>query len=183
MNFVNYSLYMAINYLNIKKLFSTSPDSNEKVKSNISISSIPETPKIILIIFPIQQDFFRVASYSYRNLPYDKDKIEFHYIVDTNFIESFSLRRGMVHKMNLDNKLRIINKNDLLLQLSKINFDIIIDLNISYESSIEDFIAKQSSNYKIGFKHDKSDSLYNVQLDISKSQIAEKGYQQILDLI
>ena len=89
----------------------------------------------------------------------------------------------MVHKMKLDNKLRIINKNDLLLQLSKINFDIIIDLNISYESSIEDFIAKQSSNYKIGFKHDKSDSLYNVQLDISKSQIAEKGYQQILDLI
>ena len=117
---------MDINYLNIKKLFSGSSE-KQQLKSNISISNIPETPKIILMIFPIHQDFFRVASYSYRNLPYDKDKIEFHYIVDSNFIESFSLRRGMLHKMKLDNKLRIINKNDLLLQLSKINFDIIIE--------------------------------------------------------
>ena len=39
------------------------------------------------------------------------------------------------------------------------------------------------SNYKIGFKHKKSDFLYNVQLDISKSQIAENGYQKILELI
>ena len=58
-----------------------------------------------------------------------------------------------------------------------------IEVDVITDFSIEDFIAKQSSNYKIGFKHDKSDSLYNVQLDISKSQIAEKGYQQILDLI
>ena len=173
---------MDINYLNIKKLFSGSSE-KQQLKSNISISNIPETPKIILMIFPIHQDFFRVASYSYRNLPYDKDKIEFHYIVDSNFIDSFSLRRGVLHKMKLDTKSRIINKEGLLYQLNEINFDIIIDLNITYQSSIEDFIAKQKSNYKIGFKHDKSDLLYNVQLDISKSQIAEKGYQQILDLI
>ena len=127
---------MDINYLNIKKLFSTSPKSKKKVKSNISISSIPETPKIILIIFPIKHDFFRVASYSYRNLPYDREKIEFHYIVNNNFTDSFSLRRGTLHKMKLDDKLRIINKKNLLNQLQKINFDIIIDLNISYESSI-----------------------------------------------
>ena len=85
--------------------------------------------------------------------------------------------------MELDKKSCIINKNTLLNKLGKINFDIIIDLNIFYESSIEDFISNQKSNYKIGFKHDKSDLLYNVQLDISKSQIAEKGYHQILDLI
>ena len=174
---------MDINYLNIKKLFSSSSEEHQQLKSNISISNIPETPKIILIIFPIQQDFFRVASYSYRNLPYEKDKIAFHYIVDTNFIDSFSLRRGMVHKMKLDDKFRITNKKNLLHELSEINFDIIIDLNISYEASIEHFISKQKSSYKIGFKHNKSDLLYNVQLDISKSQIAEKGYQQILDLI
>jgi hypothetical protein len=48
---------------------------------------------------------------------------------------------------------------------------------------MEDFILTQDSNYKIGFKHKKSDLLYNVQLDISKSQIAENGYQKILELI
>ena len=104
-------------------------------------------------------------------------------IINRNFSDSFSLRRGTIYKMELDKKSCIINKNTLLNKLGKINFDIIIDLNIFYESSIEDFISNQKSNYKIGFKHDKSDLLYNVQLDISKSQIAEKGYQQILDLI
>ena len=61
------------------------------------------------------------------------------------------------------------------------NFDIIIDLNINYDSKVENFILMQDSNFKIGFKHDKSDLLYNVQLDISKSQIAENGYQKILE--
>ena len=85
--------------------------------------------------------------------------------------------------MNLDNKLKILNKDILLDKLNKIKFDVTIDLNINYESNIEDFITNQQSNYKIGFKHKKSDSLYNVQLDISKTEIAEKGYQQILKLI
>ena len=124
-----------------------------------------------------------VASYSYRNLPYDRDNIEFHYLINRNFIDSFSLRRGNIHKMDLDDKLNIVNKNSLLVQLNKSNFDIIIDLNISYNQKMEDFILMQDSNYKIGFKHKKSDLLYNVQLDISKSQIAENGYQKILELI
>jgi hypothetical protein len=85
--------------------------------------------------------------------------------------------------MDLDDKLNIVNKNSLLVQLNKSNFDIIIDLNISYNQKMEDFILMQDSNYKIGFKHKKSDLLYNVQLDISKSQIAENGYQKILELI
>ena len=58
----------------------------------------------------------------------------------------------------------------------------IIDLNVEYEPLIHDFIS-QNSNYKVGFKHKQSDLLYNVQLDISKTQIAENGYQKILDLI
>ena len=59
---------------------------------------------------------------------------------------------------------------------------IIIDLNVDYQPEIEDFI-NQESNYKIGFKHKKSDLFYNVQLDISKCGVAEKGYQKIIELI
>ena len=173
-----------MNYsLNIKKLFSNTEPEYNKMKSNISISKISSSPKTILVIFPFEEFFFRVASYSYRNLPYDRDNIEFHYIINRNFSDSFSLRRGNIHKMNLDNKFNIINKDSLLNDLNKINFDIIIDLNINYNQKMEDFILTQDSNYKIGFKHKKSDLLYNVQLDISKSQIAENGYQKILELI
>jgi len=173
-----------MNYsLNIKKLFSNTEPEHNKTKSNISISKVSSTPKTILVVFPFEENFFRVASYSYRNLPYDRDNIEFHYIINSNFSDSFSLRRGNIHKMNLDNKFNIINKTSLLNDLNKINFDIIIDLNINYNQKMEDFILMQDSNYKIGFKHNKSDLLYNVQLDISKSQIAENGYQKILELI
>ena len=173
-----------MNYsLNIKKFFTSTQPEENKTHSNISISKKSSSPKTILVLFPFEENFFRVASYSYRNLPYDRDNIEFHYLINRNFSDSFSLRRGNIHKMDLDDKLNIVNKNSLLAQLNKSNFDIIIDLNISYNQKMEDFILMQDSNYKIGFKHKKSDLLYNVQLDISKSQIAENGYQKILELI
>jgi len=173
-----------MNYsLNIKKFFTSTQPEKNKTQSNILISKKSSSPKTILVLFPFEENFFRVASYSYRNLPYDRDNIEFHYLINRNFIDSFSLRRGNIHKMDLDDKLNIVNKNSLLVQLNKSNFDIIIDLNISYNQKMEDFILMQDSNYKIGFKHKKSDLLYNVQLDISKSQIAENGYQKILELI
>ncbi len=173
-----------MNYsLNIKKFFSNTDSEPNKTKSSISISKISSSAKTILVIFPFEETFFRVASYSYRNLPYDRDNIEFHYVINRNFSDSFSLRRGNIHKMNLDKNFNIINKNSLLLELNAFNFDIIIDLNINYNKKMEDFILLQDSNYKIGFKNEKSDLLYNVQLDISKSQIAENGYQKILELI
>tara|TARA_B100001142_G_C14069124_1_gene552805 strand:- start:64 stop:579 length:516 start_codon:yes stop_codon:yes gene_type:complete len=166
----------------IKKIFKNFSKEQSKINSNISISDNLDQEKTVLMIFPIDKNFFRVASYTYRNLPYNKNKIIFHYIINENFSDSFSLRKGEIHKIELDKKNNIINKNILLNTLKDINFDIIIDLNIEYEPKIEDFIT-QKSNYKIGFKHKKSDLFYNVQLDISKCEIAEKGYQQLMELI
>ena len=166
----------------IKKIFKNFSKEQSKINSNISISDNLDQEKTVLMIFPIDKNFFRVASYTYRNLPYNKNKIIFYYILNENFSDSFSLRKGEIHKIELDKKNNIINKNILLNTLKDINFDIIIDLNIEYEPKIEDFIT-QKSNYKIGFKHKKSDLFYNVQLDISKCEIAEKGYQQLMELI
>ena len=56
----------------IKNFFSSSDKEDKKLKSDISISKTSSTPKTILVIFPLDQNFFRVASYSYRNLPYDR---------------------------------------------------------------------------------------------------------------
>ena len=166
----------------IKKIFKNFSKDEKKINTKISISNKATKPKIVLIIFPINKEFFRVASYTYRNLPYIKNKTIFHYVINDNFTDSFSLRKGEIHKIELDKKMNIIDKDILLSKLESINFDIIIDLNIDYEPKFEDFI-NQNSNYKIGFKHKKSDLLYNVQLDISKSKIAENGYQKILELI
>jgi len=167
----------------IKNFFRKKQDNHNLVNSNISISKVSASPKTVFVIFPFDENFFRVASYAYRNLPYDKKDINFHYLINSNFSDSFSLRRGTVHHLSINDKCEIVNINKVLNSLNSINFDIIVDLNISYDSKAEHFILMQDSNFKIGFIHEKSDSLYNVQLDISKTQIAENGYQKILDLI
>ena len=79
--------------LNIKNFFGNSQKEDDKSSSDIVISKKPASPKTILVIFPIEHDFFRVASYSYRNLPYNKNQTIFHYIIDDNFSDSFSLRK------------------------------------------------------------------------------------------
>ena len=63
--------------MNIKNIFNSSKIENNQLESNIMISKAPSSPKIILVIFPFEKDFFRVASYSYRNLPYDRKILNF----------------------------------------------------------------------------------------------------------
>tara|TARA_A100001011_G_scaffold123457_1_gene130324 strand:- start:1232 stop:1741 length:510 start_codon:yes stop_codon:yes gene_type:complete len=169
--------------MKIKNFFRKNQKKQKIENSNISISTFSSAPKSILVIFPFDEDFFRVASYAYRNLPYDKKEIDFHYVISSSFSDSFSLRRGNIHHLSFDTNLKITNLKNIINNLNKINFDIIIDLNINYDSKVEDFILMQDTIFKIGFKHEKSDMLYNVQLDISKTQIAENGYQKILELI
>ena len=81
---------------NIKQFFTKISSDEKQVKSHISISGLPIKAKNILIIFPIKKDFFRVASYAYRNLPYDKDNIEFHYMVNSNYLDFFPIRKGYI---------------------------------------------------------------------------------------
>ena len=163
----------------IKKFFKNFTKEEIKTNSKISISNQPTQPKIVLLIFPIDKDFFRVASYTYRNLPYNKNQTIFHYVIDDNFSDSFSLRKGEIHKIELDKKNNIINKNILLNTLKDINFDIIIDLNINFKIEIAKIVNELESKYKIGFVSKYSDYFYNVQLKANNNNI----YEPIKDII
>ena len=170
---------MAIN--SIKNLFDDFFKKNQNQNNSVSISNKGIAPKKVLMIFPFEKDFFRVASYAYRNLPHDKNKSSFYYLVNESYIDSFSLRKGEIINLNFDNN-NITNQKDVISKLELIKFDVLVDLNITFQQNIEKFI-NLDADIKIGFKHKKSDLLYNIQLDISKSEIAEKGYQQIINLI
>jgi len=63
--------------------------------------------------------------------------------------------------------------------LQKIKLDIIVDLNPTFQLAISRFISLLKSEMKVGFVSDFSDRFYNIQLDISKSGITEKGFKQI----
>jgi len=45
--------------------------------------------------------------------------------------------------------------------------------------AISRLISLMKSDMKVGFSSDFSDKFYNIQLDISKSGIMEKGFKQI----
>ena len=53
------------------------------------------------------------------------------------------------------------------------------NLNPKFQLSISRFISLLKSELKVGFVSDFSDRFYNIQLDISKTGIMEKGFKQI----
>ncbi len=55
----------------------------------------------------------------------------------------------------------------------------IVDLNPKFQLAISRLISLMKSDMKVGFSSDFSDKFYNIQLDISKSGIMEKGFKQI----
>ena len=55
----------------------------------------------------------------------------------------------------------------------------IIDLNSNFHLGIARFISLLRSDIKIGFVSQFSDQFYNIQLDISKSGIMERGFNQV----
>jgi hypothetical protein len=63
--------------------------------------------------------------------------------------------------------------------LQQNKFDIIVDLNPKFQLAISRLISLMKSDMKVGFSSDFSDKFYNIQLDISKSGIMEKGFKQI----
>ena len=67
----------------------------------------------------------------------------------------------------------------ILQSIKQKHFDIIVDLNPVFHLGITRLISLLSSDLKIGFTSPFSDKFYNIQLDISKSGIMEKGFKQI----
>ena len=58
-------------------------------------------------------------------------------------------------------------------------YDIIIDLNANFHLGISRLISFLKSDIKVGFSTPFSDKFYNIQLDISKSGVIEKGFKQV----
>jgi ADP-heptose:LPS heptosyltransferase len=78
-----------------------------------------------------------------------------------------------------DNDTIVAGEKLLLQSLKQNKFDIIVDLNPTFQLAISRFISLLNSEMKVGFVSDFSDRFYNIQLDISKSGIMEKGFKQI----
>ena len=153
----------------------------KKMHSRLQLTLSQGNPENILIIFPMDEPTFRVACYAFRDLGKDNvQKKQFIFIVKEQFKDLFHLRIGNSMYINHSDNDTIVAGEKLLLQSLKQNkFDIIVDLNPTFQLAISRFISLLNSEMKVGFVSDFSDRFYNIQLDISKSGIMEKGFKQI----
>jgi len=102
------------------------------------------------------------------------------FLVQEQFRELFHLQMGDTMFIRHSDQYTILSDEKLVLQaLKQYKFDIIVDLNPEFHLGIARLISFLTSDMKVGFVSDFSDRFYNIQLNISKSGIMEKGFKQI----
>ena len=129
----------------------------------------------------MDESSFRVATYVFRALGQDDEsQKKYKYIIKEQFKDLFHLHSGthvLVKNTDFDNMLS--DEKQILEQVQNTKYDIIIDLNSNFHLGIARLVSLLKADMKVGFSNPFSDYFYNIQLDISKSGIMEKGYKQI----
>ena len=153
----------------IKKI-NSSVEINQKDKSEINN---------ILLIFPLEEESFRVALYALRNLKRKKNT-NYYYLVNSVYKNHFHLS-GYIYDVYYNQGKNKVNIDEYFLnEVSKTkNFDIIVDLNNKFLFDIAYLINDISGYYKVGFKNKYSDYFYNIQLDLTSFDVLEDSYSKI----
>ena len=153
----------------------------KKMHSRLQLTLSQGYPESVLIVFPMDEPSFRVACYAFRDLgKQDSQKRKFIFLVKEQFDDLFHLQVG--NKMLIQNSAQNNTLSDekfVLKTLKQYKFEIIVDLNPEFHLGVSRLISLLNSEMKVGFASDFSDCFYNIQLDISRSGIMEKGFKQI----
>jgi len=152
----------------------------KKIHTSIEISQINQrNSKNILIIFPLKEEAFRVASYAFRNLK-QKDNTNYYFLINSIYKNHFHLS-GYIYDVYYNNSKQTVNIDKYFCNeiIRNKQFDVVVDLNNEFIYDISFLINEISGYYKIGFKNPHSDYFYNIQLDLSSFEFLEKSYARI----
>ena len=176
-------MFMSLKLLKLrwKIFFWTITGRINKLHSRLQLTLTSGYPECALIVFPMDEPSFRVACYAFRDLgKQDGQKRKFIFLVKEQFKELFHLQIGdTMFIQNSDQYTILSDEKSVLQALKQYKFDIIVDLNPEFHLGISRLISLLKSDMKVGFSSDFSDRFYNIQLNISKSGIMEKGFKQI----
>ena len=153
----------------------------QKIRTRLKVKLVQGNSENVLIVFPMDEPSFRVAIYAFRDLgKNDETKRKFIFLIKEQFRQLFHLQMGEAVFIEAAAPNDILSDEKYILQsIKQKHFDIIVDLNPVFHLGITRLISLMSSDLNIGFTSPFSDKFYNIQLDISKSGIMEKGFKQI----
>ena len=152
----------------------------KKIHSTVEINQIKQKEsKNILIIFPLNEEAFRVASYAFRNLE-QKEGTNYYFLINSVYKNHFHLS-GYIYDIfyNVKKGKAEIDKYFSNEIIRNKQFDFVVDLNEEFNFDISYLINEISGYYKIGFKSPYSDYFYNMQLDLDSFEFLEKSYTRI----
>ena len=153
----------------------------KSLRSRLKLHLSPGNPQKILIIFPMDEPSFRVALYTFRDLGKSSQRNRnYFFVVRKQFEELFHLQYGnSIFINNTDEQSPLPDESYLQRNLQHHHFDIIVDLNPEFYLGVARLISSLNGNMKVGFTSKFADKFYNVQLDISKTGIMEKAFNQV----
>ena len=176
-------MFMSLKLLKLrwKIFFWTITGRIKKLHSRLQLTLNQGNSGNILIVFPADEPSFRVAFYTFRDLGQTSGhKMNFIFLVKEQFRDLFHLRMGeTIYTKDSDSNSILSDERSLLFALKRKQFDIIVDLNPTFHLGIARLVSLLTSEMKVGFVSRFSDRFYNVQLDIGRSGIMEKGFKQI----
>ena len=156
----------------------------KKIHTTVEINQIKQQDsKNILIIFPIKEEAFRVASYAFRNLK-QKEDTNYYFLINSVYKNHFHLSGYIYDIYYNENKQKVeIDKYFCNEIIRNKRFDFVVDLNNEFIFDISYLINDISGYYKVGFKNSYSDYFYNIQLDLNSFEFLEKSYSRINTII
>ena len=170
-NFKLFKLYTRIYYN-----FLLGKINNSIPKVNINLSGI-EVDNKLLIIFPLDEESFRVAAYSFRKLIDYNNSDKYSVLINEDFKNLFYFSSSQIIYAKFNNKKQslIYNKE----YLNNHNFDLLINLNVNEYFQIYKLIGNINSKYKVGIKSLLSNKFYNIQYKVDSNGTTESAYQNI----
>tara|TARA_B100000029_G_C17487681_1_gene927926 strand:+ start:570 stop:1106 length:537 start_codon:yes stop_codon:yes gene_type:complete len=152
-----------------------------KIKKNHKVIKIFRESGIdiknILIIFPVEEEDFRVALYVFRNLT-KEENINYYFLINKVFKQHFHLNGYVFNITSNKNKIKIDETfyEDRILNKE---YDMVIDLNKEFLFDIALITNRLYAKFKVGIKNEFSDYFYNIQFNLNDKGILEKTYDKI----
>ncbi|NOZ08338.1 MAG: hypothetical protein GXO91_05620 [FCB group bacterium] len=128
-----------------------------------------------LISFPLEDEFFRLALFSFKKILEDAD-------LRAKYILMIPEKYRPLYRYSMQNVIFYDPlKFDTLPTFKPV--ELLINLNPGFSLPMDQFLNTVRARYRIGFKSDYSDIFYNIQFDAGKAAVLERIYHHIGKMI